>query len=80
MEKKNVVSFRRGGGHHPYILNYNGQYVTSGTLPASQDEYLLIPVTKVPWSDNGSYTEPTAIFELYLKVVNWYLILISILI
>lgn len=50
-----------------YILNYNGQYVTSGTLPASQDEYLLIPVTKVPWSDNGSYTEPTAIFELYLK-------------
>lgn len=54
----------------PYILNilnYNGQYVTSGTLPASQDEYLLIPVTKVPWSDNGSYTEPTAIFELYLK-------------
>lgn len=35
--------------------------------PASQDEYLLIPVTKVPWSDNGSYTEPTAIFELYLK-------------
>lgn len=35
----------------PYILNYNGQYVTSGTLPASQDEYLLIPVTKVPWSD-----------------------------
>lgn len=64
----------------PYILNYNGQYVTSGTLPASQDEYLLIPVTKVPWSDNGSYTEPTAIFELYLKVVNWYLILISILI
>lgn len=51
----------------PYILNYNGQYVTSGTLPASQDEYLLIPVTKVPWSDKGSYTEPTAIFELYLK-------------
>lgn len=46
---------------------FNGQYVTSGTLPASQDEYLLIPVTKVPWSDNGSYTEPTAIFELYLK-------------
>lgn len=35
--------------------------------PASQDEYLLIPVTKVPWSDNGSYIEPTAIFELYLK-------------
>lgn len=51
----------------PYILNYNGQYVTSGTLPASPDEYLLIPVTKVPWSDKGSYTEPTAIFELYLK-------------
>lgn len=51
----------------PYTLNYNGQYVTSGTLPASQDEYLLIPVTKVPWSDKGSYTEPTAIFELYLK-------------
>lgn len=51
----------------PYILNYNGQYVTSGTLPASPDKYLLIPVTKVPWSDNGSYTEPTAIFELYLK-------------
>lgn len=51
----------------PYILNYNGQYVTSGTLPASPDEYLLIPVTRVPWSDNGSYTEPTAIFELYLK-------------
>lgn len=51
----------------PYILNYNGQYVTSGTLPASRDEYLLIPVTKVPWSDNGSSTEPTAIFELYLK-------------
>lgn len=35
--------------------------------PASPDEYLLIPVTKVLWSDNGSYTEPTAIFELYLK-------------
>lgn len=51
----------------PYILNYNGQYVISGTLPASLDEYLLIPVTKVPWSDKGSYTEPTAIFELYLK-------------
>lgn len=37
------------------------------TRAASQDEYLLIPVTKVPWSDNGSYIEPTAIFELYLK-------------
>lgn len=51
----------------PYILNYNGQYVTSDTLPASPDEYLLIPVTRVPWSDKGSYTDPTAIFELYLK-------------
>lgn len=63
LDKHSLITYK----DLPYILNYNGQYVTSGTLPASQDEYLLIPVIKVPWTDSGSYTEPTAIFELYLK-------------
>lgn len=63
LDKSSLITYK----DLPYTLNYNGSYITSGILLASQNDYLIIPITRVPWSDKGSYTEPTAIFELYLK-------------
>jgi hypothetical protein len=47
-------------GPVPYTLNYNGQFLETGTIPASNG----IQVPQNTWADNGNNT---AVYTLYMK-------------
>lgn len=56
----NQSSFLVGQGPVPYTLNYNDQFLETGTIPASNG----IVVPQNIWADNGG---DTAIYTLYMK-------------
>lgn len=53
-------SFLVGQGPVPYTLNYNDQFLETGTIPASNG--IIVPQNI--WADNGG---DTAIYTLYMK-------------